>query len=128
MGTYRKSEDLRQIAVSVVENNGCFAHLKDRSCKIGFQYSDYEKKSVGRTVYADTQIINEKIKQFCPYDFIITFYEPNTVGLPKEKLEHLMYHELRHVGYDPEKMKYYIVPHEIEDFRDVVDMWGIDWI
>jgi len=71
-------------------------------------------------------VVSEKLKAFIPYDFIITFYWPNCETLSPEKLERLMYHELRHVGFADGKM--FIVPHDIEDFRSIIDTWGFDWL
>ena len=61
-----------------------------------------------------------------PFDFVITFYWPNCENMTEEKLEMLMYHELRHVGFGDGTFT--IIPHDVEDFRDVIDRWGLDWI
>ena len=127
MTKYEQSERLRQLAEKVIAENGCLQHLDDPRCRIAYQMSDQEKKSGQKTVFADTEKIKDKLKAFLPYDFVITFYEPNVANLTEEKMEHLMYHELRHVGFD-EEVSFFIVPHDVEDFRDVIDTWGIDWI
>ena len=128
MVNYEQDKRLAEIAEKVIEDHANLHHLKDERCRIAYQYSDEEKKSRGKTVFADTEKVKDKLKAILPYDFIVTFYRPNTANLTDEKMERLMYHELRHVGFDAEKGKFTIIPHEIEDFRDVVDAWGIDWI
>jgi len=56
-------------------------------------------------------------------------YETNTAGMTEQQLRILLYHELLHVGIDEagEGLKYVITPHDIEDFRKVIDRYGIDW-
>lgn len=126
--TYSKNEKLAEIASKVIDEHANLHHLKDDRCRIVYQYSDEEKKNRGKTVYADTEKIKDKLKAVLPYDFLITFYRPNTVNLTDDKMEKLMYHELRHVGFDPKNGKHSVIPHDVEDFRDVIDVWGIDWI
>ena len=127
MFAYTKSEDLRQIAEKLIAEEDKFAVLRDGTCRIAYQYSDQAKKSQGKDVYADTEKIKDKLKQICPYDFVITFYIPNVDGLDDEHMERVMYHELCHIGYVPEDNLFSIIPHDLEDFRDVVGRWGIDW-
>lgn len=126
--TYRQDEKLAKIADKVIGNHDNLHHLKDERCRIAYLYSDEAKKSRGKTVFADTEKVKAKLKAIAQYDFAVTFYEPNTVNLNEETMERLMYHELRHIGFDPKDGRLTIIPHEIEDFRDIVDNWGIDWI
>ena len=39
----------------------------------------------------------------------------------------MVYHELLHVGFNGEDEPMSIVPHDIEDFRKVIDMFGSHW-
>lgn len=126
--SYMQDEKLAAIAEKVIEENAIFHHLKDERCRIAYQYSDEQKKNSGKIVYADTEKIKDKLKGFLPYDFIITFYKPNTEPLSEDKMEKLMNHELRHVGFDPASGKHTIIPHDVEDFRPIINAWGIDWI
>ena len=72
--------------------------------------------------------VSDKMKQFAAYDFVITFYQGNTHLLDDETMEHLMFHELLHVGYDPDNATFSIVPHDLEDFKEVIERWGVSWI
>lgn len=128
MAEFVKSDELQLLAEAVVKKYANFNHLADGGCRIAFQYADNAKTSSGKIVYADTERVKEKYKAFMPYDFVITFYKGNTAGLTVEQMEHLMYHELKHVGYEPDERKFFIVPHDLEDFKDVVNKWGVDWI
>lgn len=127
MAQYKQDEELKHLGEEVIRKTPKFAKLADKDCRIAYQKSNEQKKSRNMLVYADTEKVKDKLKGFVPYDFIITFYEPNIISLSPEQLEKLMYHELEHVGYKGPG-SYYIVPHDVEDFRDVIDMWGIDWI
>lgn len=128
MAEFQKSEILEEIAKKVINEYDIFTVLRDGKCRIAFQYAKGEKKSGGKVVFADTERVKDKFKEFMPYDFVITFYEGNTFHLGDVQMEHLMYHELKHVGYDPEDEKFTVIPHDLEDFKDVIDKWGVDWI
>lgn len=127
MATYKLDDNLKALGDSVIRKYPRFAHLSSDDCRIAYQLCGDQRKHNGKAVYADTEKIKDKLKAIIPYDFVITFYEPFTSGLSQEKLEMLMYHELEHVGFKGVG-SYYIVPHDIEDFRDVVSQWGLDWI
>ena len=127
MAIYTKSEQLEKIALELMGEFDELCHLDNAECRIAYQYSDQEKKNRDKVVYADTETIKDKLKVFCPYDFLITFYEPNCDGLDDEHLKRLMYHELKHVGFEGDN-KFRVIPHDLEDFRDCVSKWGIDWI
>lgn len=125
--SYMASDELADIGRSVMKEFGDLRHLDDKGCRIGYQWSSQGKKSKGMLVMADTEMVKDKFKAFMPYDFIITFYEPNCYGLDEVRMRRLMYHELKHVGYGGYG-DYSIIPHDMEDFRSVVDKWGADWI
>lgn len=121
------SDDLRKIADKVISERKDLAGPAMPECRIAYLYSDQEKKSSGRKVYADTEKVGDKAKTLMPFDFIITFYQPNCAALPPEKMELLMYHELRHVGFDLDG-KCRIIPHDVEDFSDILEEHGMRWI
>lgn len=125
---YAKDDDyLPSIARKIIsERQAEFGHLAN--CRIGFLTSDKEKKSRGRLVYAETEKVSDKYKALTGLDFIITFYTENCDGISHKALEILMLHELNHVGYDPEDESCSIIPHDLEDFKEIVDKYGTDWI
>jgi predicted metallopeptidase len=55
-------------------------------------------------------------------DWIIEFYSVHTDGKSTNYLQVLMLHELLHIGEDGK-----IVKHNIQDFRSVLKLAGIDW-
>lgn len=124
---YNYDEKLKRIAEKVIAENENLQHLDSPDVRIAFQMSSQEKRSLTKITYADTEKVKDKLKLFLPYDFIITFYKPNIENLTDDKLERLMYHELLHVGVN-EDGRFFIIPHDIEDFRDVIDRWGVYWL
>lgn len=124
---FQIDEGLKALAAKVMSEKKDLKRLDAPECRIAYLYSDKEKKSKGRTVYADTEKISDKVKAVAPYDFIITFYRPSCAALSTEKMEILMHHELKHVGYEPGK-PFFIVPHDVEDFSDIIEEHGMSWI
>ena len=56
-------------------------------------------------------------------------YEPNVEDFTDKQLETLIRHELHHIGIDfsGNEIRYYIVPHDVEEFWDIINECGIDW-
>lgn len=65
-------------------------------------------------------------KLFCPFDFLIIIYEPNCEGLNGDQMRTLLWHELNHVGID-EDGEPFIVPHDVEEFNDIIYEKGLYW-
>ncbi len=112
-----------EVANEVPELN----RLVSPSLRIAFQYSDENKAKDNKLIFADTEKIKDKLKSYLPYDFIITFYQPNIADVTEEGMRRLMEHELYHVGWDGDS-KFYIIPHDFEDFTMIVKKYGADWI
>lgn len=56
------------------------------------------------------------------YEWIIAFFSAECEGRSLEWRQLLMYHELKHIGYDGK-----LVEHEIEGFLDEFDLAGTRW-
>ena len=126
--TYEINNELRALADKVMSEYSDVSHLKDHASNIQYLNCDLKKgKGDGSIlVYADTQKVTEKYKTLTGFDFVITFYTPNTEGLDDKQMEILMWHELKHVGYlDDGSCR--IIPHDLEDFKAVIDRYGVDW-
>ena len=65
-------------------------------------------------------------KLFCPFDFLIIIYEPNCEGLTEDQMKILLWHELEHIGID-EDGEGFIVPHDVEEFDDIIKAHGLHW-
>ena len=88
-----------------------------------------EKKSNRREVYGQCEKVPDRYRWIIPYDFTITLFEPNIERLDDEQIRILLLHELMHVGIDVDgnEETYYVVAHDVEDFRDIIDKYGMDW-
>lgn len=123
---FEVDEKLKALAATVMEKRKDLKKLAVPECRIAYLRSDKKKTSHGRMVFADTEKLTDKVKALTPFDFIITFYDPACAALNDEQMEVLMIHELKHVGYEPGK-PFFIIPHDVEDFRDVINDFGLDW-
>lgn len=50
--------------------------------------------------------------------------------MTEKQLEILLFHELLHIGIEPADdggENYSIIPHDMEDFKIVIDKYGTDW-
>jgi len=121
-----KSKELRQLGRQVIRDRPDLAWLRECRVRIGYVMSSKDKKKDDRIVFAECHKVKPLWQAFIPYDFVIVFYEPNTMMMDDEQREVLMYHELLHIGMEDNgylKLR----PHDIEDFRVILDQYGMDW-
>lgn len=123
---FEQSKDLAELAKVVISEHDELKHLDNPSLRIVYMYCNKDKTSNGKKIYADTTKLNDKIKAVAGCDFIITFYKQICSTLDEVKMKILMYHELRHVGFKDGKFS--IVPHEVEDFKSIVEQHGMNWV
>lgn len=125
----RISTRYKDVADKVIAEHEDLHWLDTASVSIGFLASDKSKKSKGREVLGECIKVRDLYRAYIPHEFIVVIYEPNVSYLTDEQLEILIYHELLHVGVDDTtgEPRLQIVPHDIEDFRKVIDRYGIDW-
>ena len=116
---------LEDLAKSTIEKFPELNHLDDPDLNIVYLISEKKKRQDKKIVYADTEKVKDKYNSICNADFIITFYA-DSEGLDDERMEILMHHELLHVGWDGENKS--ILPHDICDFRDIIEAHGLDWV
>lgn len=124
------SERYARIGAELVETEPSLARLRDSHATIVYLASDVAKASRGRAVLGQCERVPDRWKWAVPADFAITVFEPNVAGMSELQLRILLYHELLHVGISTNKdgdEVYRCVPHDLEDFRAVVDAFGADW-
>lgn len=119
-----KSDSLRRLGDKIIKSFNQFNFIREWNIKIGYVISQ-EKKSGDKITYADCRKVPEVYRAYLPYDFVITFYERNTGYLSENQQKILMYHELQHIGMGEKGVK--IVPHDIEDFSNILSKHGLDW-
>lgn len=124
MEVCRKDPALRALGRKILREK--FKWIREQKIRVGFVYSESEKKSQGRLVYGECRKVPGTYRPWVPYDFVIVFYEPNVMLMDQMQQEILMEHELRHIGVsDSGELR--IEPHDIEDFRPIIDEYGMDW-
>lgn len=123
---YMRSELYRELADPIIIKK-C-SHLLDAGISVDFVASQKQKK-VGKEkiVLAECKKVQEFYKLYCPFDFIIVIYELNCEGLSNEQMKILIWHELEHIGIDPETGEFYVKPHDVEEFDDIINAHGLHW-
>lgn len=124
------NEKYAAIGSVLIEKEPELAYIRDSQATIIYLSSDHKKNHGGKIVHAQCERIPEKYKWGLPCDFTITVFEPNVEGFTDEQLEILLFHELLHVGItqnDNGTETYSIVPHDLEDFKLIIDRFGTDW-
>lgn len=129
MDTRRINEEYQQIAEELIASESCLEYLRGSNVNIVFLSSEHEKKSSGKTVFGQCEKVPDKYKWAIPFDFTITVFEPNVERFTDEQIKILLIHELLHVGVevDGNEETYRIVPHDIEDFKVIIERYGTEW-
>ena len=122
---FEVADDLRELADKIVNAMSELHIIKDFEVKIGYVRSYEAKKDKGKQVNADCRKVNGTYTAYLPFDFIVTFYEPNIFHMSENQKKILMLHELRHIGMGERGFR--IENHDIEDFRDILERFGIEW-
>ena len=123
-----KSDRYMEIGEGIREKK--FPHLQ--GCRIAWLASDKAKMSKEKVIFAECKKFDKEKLSWTTdheYDFTITVYEPNCelYNFDDNKIAILLEHELMHVGYDPETGDCTLVPHDSEEFIDIIRKYGIDW-
>ena len=84
-----------------------------------------KKKKDGKIVAADCRKVTSAYTAYLPFDFVVTFYEPNMSYMTDNQRKVLMLHELKHIGVGPKGLR--IEPHDIEDFDSILTRYGLRW-
>lgn len=130
------SEKYEKIGMEIIEKseNVDFsllnASIEKGKISLIFLESDKDKKSHGMAVCADCEKVADNKRWAIDADFVITVYAPNVTNFSEDQLKVLILHELMHIGLEftsKGELKKYIVPHSVQDFRYILQTYGIDW-
>lgn len=127
---YKRSEEYREIAERVIDKQEDLHWIRDVGVQIDYVESSQRKVSNRKLTFAECMKVKEIYNLYTEFDFIITVYSPNVAGLTEEQKEILMYHELLHVGVHESnagELVYVTNPHDVEDFKVVLEKYGLDW-
>lgn len=122
---YETAPDLEELGDKVLNHFPEFGHIKNSGVRIGYLKSYDKKQSNGKSTLAECRIIKGIYTAYLPFDFVITFFLPSIHGMSDNQIKLIMLHELKHIGLNHKG--YYLVPHDIEDFRDILQRYGLNW-
>ncbi len=125
MDSRRISEEYTRIGEKLIKTMPELAYIKDSDAQIIFLASEHKKSANNKKIFGQCEKVQEKYKWGIPCDFTITVFEPNCDEFTPEQLKILLFHELLHVGIDGSR--YYIRPHDLEDFKLIVNLYGTEW-
>ncbi len=127
----RRDKDIAKISRRLIREKADLSEIKNSNVKIGYLTSQEEKKTGHgiKTVFADCRLVPDNMQWICHYHFLITVYLPNISEFTDEQLEILLWHELKHIGIDcdSDEEKYFLVPHDIEEFHEIIEKFGLNW-
>lgn len=128
---YEQYKPYAELGAKVIANERSLHWIASADVRIGFLRSFKVKHSSGKVVFAECIKVSELYEPFCPYDFLVVFYEEsiNAAGFDEHQLYALMHHELLHVGIREKdgELVYKIIPHDIEEFDEIISRYGLHW-
>lgn len=116
---------LESLGIAVINKMPELYYINDFNIKVGYVRSYEAKKDNGKSVFADCRKVNKTYSAYLPFDFVITFYDPNVSHMNNNQIKILMLHELKHIGIGEKGLK--IEDHDVEDFISILTRYGIRW-
>lgn len=125
------NENYKAIAEHLIETEPDLLYIKDSRVRIAYLESDQSKKAdKDKLVLGECEKVAAKNRWAIDYDFTITLFKNNLIGLSEEQIEIVLFHELLHVGIelgaDGDEI-YSVRKHDLEDFKIIIDKYGTDW-
>jgi predicted metal-dependent hydrolase len=124
------NEYYAEIGNDLIQMEDALVDILNSQVTIIYLSSEHRKISSGKKILGQCEKVADKYKWGIPCDFTITVFEPNVEGMSEEQLRMLIFHELLHVGieYNADGTETYsIKPHDLEDFKLIIDRFGTDW-
>lgn len=124
------NEHYAEIGMDLIQTEDALVDIMNSQATIIYLSSEHKKVASGKKVLGQCEKVADKYKWGIPCDFTITVFEPNVEGMTEEQLRMLIFHELLHVGieYNADGTETYSVrPHDLEDFKLIIDRFGTDW-
>lgn len=123
------NEDYAKIGQDLIETEDELVDIRNSQATIVYLSSCHKRMDNGRTVHAVCEKVAEKYKWGIPADFTITVYDQNCIGMTEDQIRILLFHELLHVGieFKDGEEKYFTKPHDLEDFKYIIDRFGTAW-
>lgn len=122
------NEQYRLWAEQLIATEPELEYIKNSNVRIAYLESDKENHRKDKIIYGQCEKVQNKNQWAIDYDFTITLYQPNLIYFDEPQIKILLFHELLHIGIDEEKGTYSTVPHDLEDFKTIIDRFGTDWM
>lgn len=123
-----QNDDYARIGAELIQAEKSLNWIRETEVSIGFMSSNKAKVSNGKTVFGQCERVPDRYKAFITYDFLITVYEPNVIDFTSQQIRILLHHELLHCGVNMNaEPTYKVVPHDVEEFNEIIDRYGLDW-
>ena len=130
MADYREiNEHYAELSGELLQEEKALEYIKNSNVTIIYLSSQAERKNKGTLTLGECEKVPPKYKWAVPADFTITLFEPNIEKLTEEQIKILLFHELLHVGIevDGNEENYFVRPHDLEDFKLIIDRFGTEW-
>lgn len=129
MNKYYKTEIYDDILEDLLRREPELDYINDYGVSVGVVASKIKKKNRDKIVFADCRKVPDIYSLFIPYDFLITVYEPNCTEMTEDQARTLLFHELLHIGVSEAngKVLTYTRPHDLEDFKVIIQRYGVNW-
>ena len=123
------NEHYAEIAQDLIDTEEVLKYIRNAQVSIAYLSSDFKKTESGKLVHAQCEKVQDKYKWGIPADYMISVFEPNVLGFSEDQFRILLFHELLHIKieYKDGEEKYSINPHDLEDFRYIIDRFGSHW-
>ena len=124
------NEHYAEIGADLIATEESLVDIANSSVTIIYLSSTHKKTANGKTTKAECEKVSEKYKWGIPCDYTITVFEPNCEGMTEDQIRILLFHELLHIKIefkDDGTESYGINPHDLEDFKEIIDRFGTDW-
>lgn len=127
------STEWTEIGQSVINEfaDGKFKSIVELGISIGYVLSEDSPERNGiKTMAECIAVKKDHQRQFTPHDYLIKIYAPNVDYMNDVQKRILMEHELMHINcYENGNgdLKIGINNHDVQDFRDIIEKYGIDW-
>jgi hypothetical protein len=124
------NEHYAEIGMDLIQTEDALVDIANSQATIIYLSSEHKKVASGKKVLGQCEKIADKYKWGMPCDMTITIFEPNIVGFTEEQIRILIFHELLHVGIGCNKdnsESYFVKPHDLEDFKEIINRFGTDW-
>jgi hypothetical protein len=118
---YEIAKDVQNLAETLIAKY--HPHLVDANIAYIFKTDTWKKN--GKTILGSAHRCSEKEKLLHGYDFIITLNHFVWATVDVKTKMAILDHELCHCGWNDDEAKFILVPHDLEDFVDVVRRHGL---